>query len=156
MPEPLFYEDLQVGDRFESSPRTLERDRLVTFAIEFDPQPQHLDEEQARTSQFGTLVASGWHTAALTNRLQTEAFFARFPGGALGASVDSLAWRRPVHPGDSLRAVVEVLALRPSKSRPGHGLATLRTTTLDQHGQPVMEMTASVLVPRRQALITGT
>ena len=152
----LFYEDLHIGDRFESSPATVTRDRIVAFATEFDPQPQHLDEELARTSQFGTLVASGWHTASLTMRLQTEALFGRFPGGALGAALDGLHWRRPVHPGDSLRAVVEVLALRLSNSRPAHGLATLRTTTIDQHDHPVMDMTASILVPRRPEPITET
>lgn len=149
--EPLFYEDLHVGQRFESAAMPMERDRMVAFAAEFDPQPQHMDEELARASTFGTLVASGWHTASLTMRLQTEAFFSRFPGGALGAQLDGLVWRQPVHPGDTLRAIVEVLALRASNSRPERGLATLRTTTLDQRDRVVLEMTAAVMVPRRPA-----
>lgn len=146
---PLFYEDLHVGQTFTSQPVTVDRDRIVSFAAEFDPQPQHLDETSAAESQFGTLVASGWHTGAITMRLQLEAMMGRFPGGALGAQVDTLAWRRPVHPGDTLHAVVEVLQMRPSASKPGRGVLTLRTTTLNQHDEAVMTMQAAVLVPRR-------
>ena len=146
---PLFFEDFHVGQRFESRPLVMERDRLVSFAAEFDPQPQHLDEDAAARSHFGTLVASGWHTAALTMRMQIDALFGRIEGGAMGAQVDRLAWRRPVHPGEQLHAVVEVMAMRDSRSRPRQGLLTLRTTTLTADGDAVMEMEAAVLVPRR-------
>ena len=131
--------------------RPMDPARLVAFAAEFDPQPQHLSEAQAATSMFGTLVASGWHTAALTMRMQLEAMMDRIPGGAMGAQVDKLAWVRPVHPGDLLHAVLEVRDMRLSRSRPDRGLLTLHTATVNQHGQTVMEMTAAVLVPRRAA-----
>ncbi len=147
--DTLMYEDFHVGRRFESRSEIMGRDRLIAFAAEFDPQPQHLGDDQARTSMFGTLVASGWHTAALTMRLQLEAAMDRIPGGAMGAQVDRLAWLRPVRPGDALRAVVEVLDTRLSRSRPDRGLITMRTTTLNQRDEPVLEMTAAVLVPRR-------
>ena len=149
MSPPIYYEDVHVGQRFESAAAPMDRDRIVAFAQEFDPQPQHLDETQAQGSMFGTLVASGWHTAAQTMRLQLDAMMGRIPGGAMGAQVDSLTWRRPVLPGDQLRAVVEVMELRPSRSRPDRGLVTLKTTTLNQKDQAVMEMTAAVLMPRR-------
>ena len=145
----LYYEDFSVGQSFESGPATMERDRLVQFAEEFDPQPQHLGEESAATSQFGTLVASGWHTGALTMRLQLEAMMSRVPGGAMGAQIDTLAWRRPVQPGDRLRARITVQDMRESRSRPGRGLLTLHTVTLNQRNETVMEMTAAVLVPKR-------
>ena len=144
----MYFEDLHIGDRFESRVATMERDRMVAFAAEFDPQPQHLDEAAPASAPFGGLIASGWHTAAVTMRLQTEALFSRFDG-ALGAQVEQLAWRRPVRPGDELRVIVEILALRPSRSRPGQGVATLRTTTIDAEGRPVLEMTAAVMLPRR-------
>jgi hypothetical protein len=91
---PLFYEDFHVGQVFTSATHAMNRDRLVAFAAEFDPQLQHLDEQQAKSSHFGTLVASGWHTAALTMRLQLDAILGRISGGAMGAQVDTLAWRR--------------------------------------------------------------
>lgn len=150
MSTPLFYEDFHVGQRFETATAPMDRDRLVAFAAEFDPQPQHLGEDQAKASLFGTLVASGWHTAALTMRLQLDTVFSRIPGGAMGAQVDNLTWRRPVHPGDQLRAVIEVQAMRLTRSRPDQGLLTLHTSTLNQHDEPVLAMTAAVLVPRRK------
>ena len=146
---PLFFDDLAVGQIYRTASMALDRDRLVGFAAEFDPQPQHLSEATAKATTFGRLVASGWHTASITMRLQTDAFFSRFPGGGLGAQVDTLAWRRPVLPGDTLSATVEVMALRPSQSRPGRGFATLKTVTNNQHGEAVLEMAAAVMLPRR-------
>lgn len=151
MTDDWYYDDIEVGQVVTSRAHLMTRERVVAFAAEFDPQPQHLDEEAARGSMFGELVASGWHTASVTMRLQLEAFMGRFPGGALGAQVDVLGWRRPVRPGDELRARVEVLAMRPSGSRPDRGLLTLKTTTLNQRDEAVQEMTAAVLVPRRPA-----
>ena len=149
MSDPLHYEDFHVGQRFESRAAVMERERIMAFAREFDPQPQHLGDEEAAGSMFGTLVASGWHTSAQTMRLQFEVVMSRIPGGAMGAQVDSMAWKRPVLPGDALRAVVEVLETRPSRSRPAHGLLSLRTVTLNQRDETVMEMKAAILVPRR-------
>lgn len=150
--ETIYWEDLAVGDIVTSRTQVMTRERIIAFAEEFDPQPQHLNEEAARGSLFGELVASGWHTAAVTMRLQLECVMGRFPGGALGAQVDVLAWRKPVRPGDEVRARVEVLGKRPSASRPERGLLTLKTTTLNQRDEVVQEMTASVLAPRRPAI----
>jgi acyl dehydratase len=149
MTDAIYYDDLTLGQRFTAAAVPMERERLLSFAAEFDPQPQHLSDALAAGSQFGTLVASGWHTAALTMRMQVEMFFNRVPGGGMGAQVDTLAWRRPVLPGDLLHAVMEVTALRLSRSRPGRGLVTLHTTTFNQRDQAVMEMDAAVLLPLR-------
>lgn len=151
MDAPQYYEDFAVGQTFTSRSERITRDRIVSFAAEFDPQPQHLDEGTARGSMFGELVASGWHTASLTMRLQLEAVLGGIPGGGMGAQVDSLAWRRPVRPGDELRATVEVLDMRLSRSRPDRGLLTLRTTTLNQRDEAVQVMSAAILVPRRES-----
>lgn len=149
MSDPLYYEDLTIGQTFMSRAQQVDRDRIVAFAEEFDPQPQHLSEEAARDSMFGELVASGWHTAGITMRLQLETLIGRFPGGTLGAQVDKLAWLRPVRPGDLLRAKAEILELRLSKSRPDRGLVMMRTTTLNQRDEEVQVMTATVMTPRR-------
>lgn len=149
MDDAIYYENLSVGQVFLSRAEAVSRDRIVAFAQEFDPQPQHLDEDAARRSMFGELVASGWHTAALTMRLQLDSVMGRFPGGSLGAQIDKLAWLRPVRPGDRLRAQAEIMDMRLSRSRPDRGLVTIQTTTLNQRDEPVQVMTASVLVPRR-------
>src|SRR3954470_24794091 len=98
----LYLEDLAVGQTYRSGNVTVDPARLKSFAAEFDPQPFHLDEQAAGASVFGGLVASGWHTAALTMRLLVEGDL-KVAGGLVGAGVDELRWPRPVRPGDTLR-----------------------------------------------------
>ena len=62
----LFLEDFAVGQVFGSArPVRVDKDEIIAFAKKYDPQFFHLDEEAARSSIFGGLVASGWLTAAL-------------------------------------------------------------------------------------------
>jgi acyl dehydratase len=147
---PMYLEDLSVGQVFHSGSVTVELERLKEFAGEFDPQPFHLDEAAAGHSLFGRLVASGWHTAALSMRLMVDSDF-KVAGGLIGIGVEAIQWPRPVYPGDVLRVESEVLETRPSQSNPDRGIVRIRNTTLNQDGQPVMIQTASLVVPRRPA-----
>ena len=128
----------------------IEAQRMMSFAAEFDPQPFHLDESSARGSFFEGLAASGWHTAAVTMRLLVESDL-KPVGGIIGAGFDDLRWPRPVRPGDELSVEVEVLEVRPSKSRPEQGLLKIRTTTLNQRGETVQVSVGNLVVPRRSA-----
>ena len=127
---------------------TVEPDMIKAFAAEFDPQPFHLDQDAARASLFGGLVASGWHTAALTMQLLVAGEL-QIVGGLIGLGAEELRWPRPVRPGDVLRVESEVLGLRPSESHPGRGLARVRNTTRNQDGEAVMVMVVTMIVPRR-------
>src|SRR5579875_3866756 len=122
----------------------------MAFGHEFDPQPQHLDPLAARGTLFGELVASGWHTAAITMRLAHDCFIGRL-AGAMGGGVEELAWTRPVRPGDALSVDVEILSLRPSRSRPQLGILGIRMTTFTDVETPVQRMTSTILVRRREA-----
>jgi acyl dehydratase len=146
----LYLDDFHVGRKFGSGRLRVETDQIKAFAAEFDPQPFHLDEEVAKSSFFGGLAASGWHTAALTMRLLVTGDF-KPAGGVIGAS-NEINWTRPVRPGDELRVESEVLEVRPSKSRPEQGLIKVRSTTLNQNDEPVQVLTANLIVPRRAAL----
>jgi acyl dehydratase len=145
-----YLEDFAVGQTFGSGRLVVEEARIKTFAAEFDPQPFHIDAEAARQSLFGGLAASGWHTAALTMRLLVESDI-KPVGGIIGAGFDELRWPRPVRPGDELRVESEVLEVRPSKSRPEQGMIKVRTTTLNQKGEPVQISVGNLVVPRRPA-----
>src|SRR5438105_3808490 len=68
----LYLDDLVVGQRFTSRAHVVDATEIKAFARQFDPQPFHLDEETAKRAFFGELVASGWHTAAITMRLLVE------------------------------------------------------------------------------------
>jgi acyl dehydratase len=145
---PLYLEDLAVGQTYRSGSVSVELERVKAFAAEFDPQPFHLDERAATASLFGGLVASGWHTAALTMRLLVESEF-RIAGGLIGVGVEEMKWPLPVRPGDTLSVESEVLEVRPSRSKPDRGIVKVRSTTRNQDGRTVMVQVASLLVPRR-------
>ncbi len=146
-----YLEDYAVGQTFATGRLRIDKEQIVAFAQQFDPQPYHIDEEAARKSAFGGLAASGWHTAALTMRLMVDGEF-KPAGGILGVGFDELSWPRPVRPGDELHATSEVLEVRPSKSRPDRGLIRVRTTTRNQNNEVVQMFTGNLLVPRRPAL----
>jgi acyl dehydratase len=144
-----YFEDFAVGQVLKPSARIrVEKDEIIAFAKKYDPQPFHLDEEEARKSIFGRLVASGWHTAAMTMSLVARSEY-RAAGGSIGLGFDELRWPIPVLPGDELRIESEILELRPSKSRPDRGLMKLRTRTLNQNDEAVQELVANAMVPRR-------
>ncbi len=145
---PAYFEDYSVGQTFASRAAAVERGRLVAFAREFDPQPQHLGEESAAASNFGALVASGWHTAALTMRLFVEAL-PPVPGGGQGVAIEDFTWPNPVKAGDEIHVEIEILALRESRSRPGKGVIRLRCLTKNQRGEIVQTAVHTMLAPRR-------
>ena len=80
----LYLEDVVVGSEFVSDEVTVTAEDIVAFATQFDPQPFHLDPEAARSSFFGDLAASGWHTAAITMRLLVTGG-PQIAGGTIGA-----------------------------------------------------------------------
>jgi acyl dehydratase len=147
-----YFEDFAPGQTFGSGRLVMDRERIKSFAREFDPQPFHLDEEAARASLFGGLAASGWHTAAATMRLFVESEF-QPAGGIVGNGFDEFRWPRPVRPGDELHLEIAVLETRLSKSRPDQGLVKARLRSLNQRGEEVLVLVAHFLVPRRPIAI---
>src|SRR5580692_2908669 len=147
MTDRLFLDDLHVGQRFTSASRVVDADQIKRFAAEFDPQPFHLDEHAAAKSLFAGLVASGWHTAALTMRLLLMGG-APIAGGIFGAGAE-IAWPRPMRPGDALQVVSEVMEIRPSRTKPDKGIVLLRSETRNQRDEVVQVLTAKLVVPRK-------
>jgi acyl dehydratase len=144
----IFLDDLEAGQRYELGTRVVSHDEIVAFARDYDPQPFHVDEETARASIYGGLIASGWHTACLFMRLFADGFLHRAAGmGSPG--VDELRWLKPVRPGDRLAGRIEILEIRPSRSRPERGIARIRCIMSNQQGEEVLTMIASVLLRRR-------
>jgi len=148
MTKERYFDDLKVGDHFKSEPLEVTERQVVEFAHKFDPQMFHLTRKSAERTVFKGLIASGWHTAAMTMRLFVQTL--NFTEGAIGLGVDELRWPNPVRPGDSLRVETEILELRPSRSKPDYGIIRLRNVTTNQGGEIVQTMTASAMVPRRK------
>src|SRR6267378_8191341 len=140
-------DDLKVGDRFKSEPLNVTEKQLIEFAHKFDPQMFHLSRKRAERTIFKGLVASGWHTAAMTMRLFVQTL--NFAEGAIGLGVDELRWPNVVRPGDVLTVETEIVDVRASRSRPNYGIIRLRNVTTNQRGEVVQTMLASAMVPRR-------
>jgi acyl dehydratase len=146
--DKAFLEDLAPGQVFTSEARAVVDARSIKrFAGEFDPQPFHLDEATAQPTFFKKLVASGWHTTAVTMQLLVQTL--PLSEGVIGSGVDELRWPRPVKPGDTLRVQCEVIDVTPSKLHPSRGTVRMRMTTLNQNDQPVQTMIANLLAFRR-------
>jgi len=144
-----YYDDLKIGDRFKSEPLKVTEKEVIDFAQKFDPQMFHLDRRAAERTLFKGLVASGWHTAALTMGLFVRML--NFAHGAIGLGVDELRWPNAVRPGDVITVETEILDLRPSRSKPDYGIIRLRNVTTNQQGEIVQTMLANAMVPRRSA-----
>jgi acyl dehydratase len=143
----LYLDDLHVGQRFTSGTRAIDATQIKAYAREFDPQPFHLDEEAAKTTLFGGLAASGWHTMSVTMRLLVESGLP-LAGGIIGAGGE-INWPKPTRPGDVLLVVSEVEEITPSRSRPDRGMVRVRSETRNQHDEVVQVLIAKLVVPRR-------
>jgi acyl dehydratase len=122
--------------------------RSAAFAEQYDPQPFHVDEEAAEESLFGGLVASGWHTAAMTMRMIVDNMPAESASsGAIG--VDDLRWKRPVRPDDRLHVRSEVVDKEPWSGQ--YGLVHNRTTVYTEDDQEAMSFVGKILYGRHEA-----
>jgi acyl dehydratase len=146
----LYLDDLSVGQRFSSAPLTVTADAIKAFAREFDPQPFHINEEAAERTFFGRLAASGWHTAALTMRLNVEGGLP-IAGGIVGAGGE-ITSPTPLRAGDVIHVESEVVAVAPSRSRPDRGMVTISSRTLNQDGAAVQIVTMKLLVFRKRSM----
>jgi acyl dehydratase len=138
---------LQIGQRFRTGSHTVTEEEIKAFAAQFDPQPFHLDQAAASASLFGGLVASGWHTAAITMRLLVDGGPV-LAGGTVGLGAD-ISWPHPVRPGDVLHVEGELLEVAPSRSRPDRAHVRMCSETRNQHGTVVQRSAARMLVPRQ-------
>ncbi len=143
-----YLEDFRPGEVIDLGSRTITKESITAFAREFDPQVFHLDEEAARKTIYGGLLASGWHTGSLMMRLLHDGLLKDTV--SLGSpGVDELRWLKPVRPGDTLFARLTVLENIPSRSKPDRGIIRSLIEMLNQHGEVVMTVKGLSLLGRR-------
>jgi acyl dehydratase len=146
----LFFEDFAPGSVITTPGPIVTEEEIVAFALEFDPQPFHTDQEAARNSFVGGLIASGWHTCALTMRMVADSFILH--SAAMGApGIDEVKWLEAVRPGDRLSLRRTVLDTRVSKSRAEMGLVRFLLEVLNHRDKLVMTQTNWIMFARREA-----
>ena len=143
-----YWEDFKVGEVEQIGGKQVDRDELVEFAKQFDPQPFHVDEAAAKPSIYGGLIASGWHTCALVMRMMCDAYLSQ--SASVGSpGIDNLKWLKPVRPGDTISARRTTLETRASKSKPDIGIVNNLWEVFNQNGELVMSMQGYGMFRRR-------
>jgi acyl dehydratase len=143
-----YFEDFPVGLTVDLGSHEFTAEDIIAFARQYDPQTMHTDPEQARSSIYGGLIASGWHTVVAYMRLLVDAVMG--DSESLGSpGVENLRWLKPVRPGDTLRARFTVLEANESRSRPDRGIVRSRGEMLNQRDEVVMQVEAVNFFGRR-------
>ena len=142
-----YFEDYEVGATYELGSVTVTEPEIIDFARQFDPQAMHIDPEAAAKGPTGGLIASGWHTIALTMRMYADHYLPE--NGLPAPGVDEVRWLRPVRPGDTLRMRVTIQEARISQSKPDRGVIRPYSEVLNQHDAVVLTMRPINLVRRR-------
>lgn len=154
-----FFEDRRIGETTDLGRHTFERDEIIAFAREFDPQPFHIDEAAAKASLFGALCASGWHTAAIfirsvvsTRMRVNDAARARGVRVAIygpSPGFRNMRWLRPVYVGDTIEFRSRLAEKIDLRSRPERGLLANEIQGRNQKGEIVFTNVAQMLAERR-------
>jgi acyl dehydratase len=147
MAEDRFLDDFRVGEKFVSGGITITESEIIHFALQYDPQPFHLDVTAAEKSPYGGLIASGFHTLSLCFGLfMQRGVLAACSIGSPG--IDEVRWLAPVRPGDTLRTETEVLEVKPSSSKPDRGILRMKYVGVNQHGSAVISFVVNHLLRR--------
>lgn len=145
-----YFEDFTPGQVFQLGSHHVTREEILDFARQFDPQPFHVDEEAAKDSAFGGLIASGWHTASLFMRLYVDAVLS--DAASMGSpGLSELRWLAPVRPGDDLTGCFVVESVQPSSKRADRGTVFFDGQVINQRGEQVLSMRGRGLFGRREA-----
>ncbi len=143
------FEDVRVGQHFDCGTYTVSREEILEFANKYDPQPFHVDEAAASKTMYGGLIASGWHTCAITMRVMCDGFLNDATGiGSPG--IDEIRFFRPVRPNDTLSISFDVIETTASKSKPDRGSIKHKVFVENQNGEMVMTMVAITMMRRRE------
>lgn len=142
-----YLDDLAVGQKFSTPGVTLSEAEIIDFAWRYDPQSFHLDAHAAAESPYGGLIASGFQSLAICFRLFIQSgVLAESSLGSPG--IDELRWLAPVRPGDTLHSEIEVLEIRPSRSKPDRGIARLLYQASNQRQEVVLRFIVNHLLRR--------
>lgn len=142
-----FLEDLEIGKVETSEPMTVEREAMLAFAKEFDPQYFHADEQAAKDSRFGEVIASGQYTMVLWRQLDHR--IAHDIAWICGVAWDDVRWPVAVRAGDALRARAWCVSKRRSRRDPSRGVVQFQYQLINQRDEVVFSALSTNLVEAR-------
>jgi acyl dehydratase len=152
MSEGRYYEDVKVGDECVTPAVTITDAHILAYAgVSGDHSPLHMDEEFARTTQYGGRVAHGLLGLSITDGLKTQADYLFQEGISLGWTWDFVG---PVKIKDTLHVKFRVAGMRTTK-KPEWGIVFLAAELINQRGEVVQRGEHRLMIPRRAAGLAG-
>jgi acyl dehydratase len=155
----MFFEEFETGMNWPLGEHLFTREAILQFATMYDPQPFHVDDEAAALSPYGTIIASGWHTAAgwmrcfvASNERARDERNARgeaLPEIGPSPGFTHLKWLRPIRAGDVLSFALTITGKRPLASRPRWGIVEMHNEGANQKGELAFAFDGKVLVERK-------
>jgi acyl dehydratase len=141
-----YFDDVNVGDEGVTSSVTVTKEMIKAYAdLSGDHTPVHVDEEFAKASHFGGIVAHGLFGLSLTDGLKTTGSLQFPPGASLGWSWDFL---KPIRAGDTVHVKYRVAAMRQTR-KPEWGIVHLASELINQNGEIVQKGEHKVMILRR-------
>lgn len=141
----IYFEDIEPGTITDCGSTTVSKRSITEFAEEFDPLPIHTDEEMATEGPYSGIIASGYHTLCLSVRLLVDKIRSQRAVIA-GLGIDSVTWRAPVQPGDTLSVRNKVVDTRRSESDPTRGIVHEIISVTNQNEETVLSYENNELV----------
>lgn len=147
-PTGLFFDDFTVGQNWVTPKRTITGAEITAFAgISGDFNPLHIDEEYAKTTQFGGRIFHGPGVFAIATGLEsTLGIKSETAIAFLGMTWNMVA---PVLVNDTIHVVETVSEVRPSRSKPDRGIVVFDVKVVNQNGQTCQEGQWNVMFKRR-------
>lgn len=143
------YEDLVIGQVEQSGTVTVDRAHMLDFAREYDPQYFHVDEEAAKSSRFGDVIASGQYTMMLWRKLDHQ--ISHDIAWICGVGWDDVRWPVAVYAGDTLQARAWCISKRESSKDPSRGVVRFQYELTNQRDEVVFTSVSTNLIERRAA-----
>lgn len=142
----LYAEDLVEGQKFQLGEYVIDEAEVLQFARQYDPVPIHTDPVAATTGPFGGLIASGFNTIAIYQRLIVEAVWSKV-AGIVGRSME-IRLPAPVRPGATLTGQSEIqkITLRPERR---DAIVIFKTQLIDGEGKVVLILVLDALIRLR-------
>lgn len=143
----MYFDDIEMGMTLDIAPVVIEKEKMMEFARLYDPIPLHTDEEYAKTTHFGQLIAPGVMSFMSVWAKYLEADF--FGEQLLAGKATKIEWLKPVYANDVLTGKATIS--RKEKRNARNGIAEVSITVWNQHGEVVLTDVTEAVVKCRPA-----
>ena len=142
----MYFDDLKLGMSVEIAPAVIEKQKMMEFAYTYDNIPLHTDEEYAKKSPFGQLIAPGVMSFMSVWARYLEADF--FGKELLAGKSTKIEWHKPIYAEDVLRGRAEITNLVKRNAR--NGLVEVAIEAYNQKGEHVLSNVTEAIVKCRE------